>query len=170
MDKKELQKVFKSTMKDLGYTVRGTKSYRYITDDYIVVVMLDHNPYSKSYFVEYGVIFEPDERYFPIGRWLDWDSRFKFSSDHDIANTTNYVDYYEYESGTIENFEQELIHNFNDRVTPVCNKEYVLDFYRKDWILFRMIPYETVHKIARLAGLNGDEVIQIRDSNVKKWP
>ena len=35
--------------------------------------------------------------------------------------------------------------------------------YRNDSVLFRMIPYDTVYKIARLAGLDIAEVLRLRD-------
>ena len=60
--------------------------------------------------------------------------------------------------------------NFEKCVRPVFDKERVLDHYRNNWIRFRRIPYDTVRKISRLAGLDAEKVIEIRDSNVRKWP
>jgi hypothetical protein len=49
------------------------------------------------------------------------------------------------------------------RFKLLYNKDYVLEQYRNDSVLFRMIPYDTVYKIARLAGLDIAEVLRLRD-------
>ena len=53
--------------------------------------------------------------------------------------------------------------NMEKRFQLLYNKEYILDEYRRNWVYFRMIPYDTVHKIVKLAELNIDEVIRFRD-------
>jgi len=60
--------------------------------------------------------------------------------------------------------------NIKKRLVKVYDKEFILEEYRNNWILFRRISYDTVKKICRLAGLDYDEVVRIRDSRVRKWP
>lgn len=173
MEKKEFQCLFKKEMKELGFQIRGNYSYKFQEADYLIGVWLDHHPYAQAYFIEYGVIFNPDEDRLPFTGWCDWDARFLFTADPDtdlacypIENLScNFernviIDWFEYETRTRTNFENQLAVNIEKRVLPLVDKEFVLDEYRKNWTLFRTVPYKTAYKIAQLAELDIEEIIR----------
>ena len=176
MDKKEFRNLFKAYMKEKGFKVRGRYAYQFVDDQYIIGVSLDHHPFTKGYILEYGAIYEPVDVQHSIA--FDFRSFFLFTTDpnedlnkYPIENLKCRVDYnvltdyFEYDFRTDEDFKHSMDINIEKRLHLLYNKEYILDLYRKDWIYFRMIPYDTVHKIVKLAGLNIDEVIRFRDKS-----
>ena len=180
MDKKEFQNLFKSYMKAKGFRIKGQGAYQFVDDQYIIGVSLDHHPFTKGYFVEYGAIYEPDaiQRQKGLLGKCDFRSFFLFTTDsnddlnkYPIENLKCRVDYnvltdyFEYDFRTEEDFKHSMDINIEKRLQLLYNKEYILDQYRTDWVYFRMIPYDTVHKIVKLAGLNIDEVIRFRDKS-----
>jgi len=179
MEKKELQNLFKTYMKEMGFKVKGNCAYQFVDDQYIIGVCLDHHPYSKGYFVEYGAIYEPDaiQRQKVLSGKCDFRRFFLFTTDPDddlnqypIENPNYRVDSniltdcFEYSIRTKMDFKYSMDINIKKRFQLLYNKEYILDQYRKNWVYFRMIPYDTVQKIVKLAGLNIDEVIRFRDN------
>lgn len=181
MEKKDFQKLFRNYMKAKGFQVKGNYSHKFLGDDYLIGVWLDHHPFLKAYFVEYGVIYAPDEKRLPFSGWCDWTARFQFAAnpdedlrDYPIEDMDKWlrpqvIDWFEYDTRTERDFINSLDVNVEKRLAPVYDKEYVLDQYRRNWILFRMIPYKTLHKISTLAGLDTSKVIEFRDSNRKTW-
>ncbi len=178
MDKKEFQNMFKIYMRSKGFRVRGNCAYQFIDDQYVIGVYLDHHPFVKAYFVEYGAIYEPDstQRKKILSGKSDFRMCFQFTVDpsddldhYQIEDLSRYfdrsvvIDWFDYTIGTKEYFEKSMEVNFKKRLNALYDKEYVLELYRKDWIQFRKIPYDTVYKIARLAGLDANEVIRFRD-------
>ena len=66
MEKKMFQKIVKDRLKIEGFKIKGNNSYKLLGKDYLIGVMLDHNPYCRGYFIEYGVVYLPDESKFPF--------------------------------------------------------------------------------------------------------
>ena len=155
-----------------------------VDHDYRISLWLDHHPFVRAYFIGYSVRYEPRADEKPSQLCVgDWDGYCAFCVDHndDLAqypidhldrpiDRTKLLDYYRYEECTEEEFWHAMDLNYERCIRQLFDKRLVLDFYRNDWILFRTIPYDTVRKIARLAGLDAEKVIEIRDSNVRKWP
>ena len=83
MEKKEFQKTVKDKLKSIGFTVKGNNAYKILDADYLIGVSLDHNPYCKGYFIEYGVVYLPDEKKIPFKGFFDWDDRFLFTREAD---------------------------------------------------------------------------------------
>ena len=179
MDKKDFQNLFKAYMKERGFKIKGNCAYQFIDDQYIIGIYLDHHPYTKGYFVEYGAIYEPDaiQRQKVLSGKCDFSRFFLFTADpdddlkqHPIENPNCCVkrniltDCFEYSFRTEADFKYSMDINMEKRFQLLYNKEYILDEYRRDWVYFRMIPYDTVHKIVRLTDLNIDEVIRFRDN------
>ena len=73
------------------------------------------------------------------------------------------IDYFEYSVRTENDFKYSMNINMEKRFKLLYNKDYVLEQYRNDGVLFRKIPYDTIYKIARLAGLDIVEVLRLRD-------
>lgn len=176
MEKKEFQQLFRTQMKELGFKVKGNYSYKIIDDDYLIGVFLDHYSYANAYHIYYGVIYCFDENKLPFKGVCDWDDCFWFTVDpeDDLKNypiekyftrfdRKKVVEYFEYDTRTKEDFLKCFHINVEKRLKHVFCKEYVLDIYRKDWVEFRQIPYDTVRKISKLAGLDVDKVISFRD-------
>lgn len=175
MEKKSFQDLFKKEMKALGFRSRGKYCYKFLSDDYLVGVWLDHCPYAKAYYIEYGVIYEPDEKRLPFAGLCDWSSRFIFTvnPNDDLAyfpiENSNYkinrsilVDWFEYEVRTSAEFEKQFAVNCQKKLIPLYDRAYVLNEYRANNTLFRMVPLETAYKIGRLVGLDEVSVNQIR--------
>ena len=182
MEKKEVQKAFKDHMKKLGFRCRGNICYRYLTDDYLIFVRLEHSSYYSAYRVDYGAVYEADTMEGTFQGKGDWSSHFLFAKDA-TADLAQYsledlrshfgmeLDQdFDYSLRSMDDFARSLDINIEKRLNKLSDRSYVLDQYRKNWILFRKIPYDTCRKIARLAGLDAEEVIRIRDSKVTQWP
>lgn len=182
MEKKEFQKLFKSYVKEMGFLSQGNCFYKLLDNDYAITLYLDHNPYDTSYFIEYGVIYEFDSTV-KVSHQICWDHRFCFTAefnddlnDYPIEDIVRYfsrdkiVDWFDYVNRSKENFEEQMSINIKKRLNPLYDKNFVLDLYKNNWILFRLISYEKTRKIARIAGLDYEKVIEIRDSFVKEWP
>lgn len=182
MEKKLLKKIFKEYMKEIGFRSKGNICYKPVTDDYLIVVFLEHCSYKNAYRVVYGVIYEPDTVQFPAVPKTDWSRKFLFTMDSldDLSQyhledlQSNYdlklVNWFDYSERSPDEFIRAMDENVEKRLHKLYDREFVLNQYRNDWVSFRRIPYDTVKKICRLAGLDYDEVVNIRDSRVRKWP
>ena len=175
MEKKEFQKLFREKMKSLGFSVRGNYASKFLEDDYLVGIFLDHSSYGKEYYIQYGVIYEPDEKRLPFSGWCDWSVRFKFTTkpNDDLSlypiedinhhfSRDDVIDWFEYEVRTAEDFEKQLEVNLEKRFAPLYDKSFVLNLLRNDISYFRSRPHETVFKIGKLLGLSNEEIMQRR--------
>ena len=177
MDKKEFQDIFKTYMRSQGFRVKGNCAYQFLDDQYVIGIYLDHHPYAEAYFIEYGAIYEPDsiQRQKTLSGKADYRMRFRFTAnpnddlfqylleDNCCFDRRVLIDYFEYSVRTENDFKYSMNINMEKRFKLLYNKDYVLEQYRNDSVLFRMIPYDTVYKIARLAGLDIAEVLRLRD-------
>ena len=164
MEKKELQKLFRDYMKSHGFKSRGNVCTKYLADDYLVFAMLDHSSYGPEYGVEYGVVYEADKLEKPFnGMMADWSASFSWHLPD--GSKTPYR--FNYETRSAEDFLSCMDRNMAERFSCLEDREYVLAQYRQDWFLYRGIPYVTVRKICRLAGINPEVAIRVRDSRCK---
>lgn len=182
MEKKVLQQLFREHMKKLGYNAKGNACYKYIEADYLVVVFLEHCSYQNAYRVRYGAVYETSSVLPSPLTKLDWSREFLFTVDPtddlfqypiDDLKYSFYgklTDLFDYSSRSEAEFLHELDENIKKRLYQVYDTTFILDQYRNSWISFRRIPYTTVNKICRLAGLDYNEVVRIRDSTVRKYP
>lgn len=100
----------------------------------------------------------------------DWSDKFLFPAQPQSNSYSGAVDWFDYTQRSAEDFSQVMDDNVAARLNRLYDKEYILDQYRNNWILFRRIPLDTVMKICRLAGLDYDEAVRVRDSRLRKWP
>lgn len=70
MDKKEVQKVIRDKMRVLGFRSKGNCFHKIIDDDYVIGIYLDHHPFCKGYYIEYGAIYLPDDTKMPFKGFL----------------------------------------------------------------------------------------------------
>lgn len=179
MEKKEFQKLFKTYMKGLGYRSRGNICFRYQEPDYLIFVMLEHSSWQQGYSLEYGVVYEADQLTAPFSGKSDWSLNFLFTKEpsddlacypledieHNFGRKLGIC--FDYSERTAEEFLRELELNVEKRLSPISNREYALEHYRNDWVQFRKIPSDTVHKICRLAGLDEALVLKFRNGHYR---
>lgn len=182
MEKKEAQQIFKKYMKSQGFKIKGNCAYKYVDDNYLVCAALDHRPFGNEYGIDFGAIYNPTEEDWPFHNFMDWRSCFMFTTEpeddlnkylDDMDNGWGYgptTVWFNYEARTKEEFEKSIALNMEKNFSDLYDKEFVLNQYRKDWILFRLISYKTVRKICALAGIDAEEAIRVRDSRLTKWP
>ncbi len=175
MEKKELQKFVKSKLKPLGFRSHGNYIYKTISDNYRAGIYLDHHPFCKGYFIEYGGRYflntDGESPFFPP---FDWEERFLFTIDpaEDLskyihepdcrlvrAPGAKLVDYFEYDVRTLEDFERQFDCNMSELFEKVLDEQFILNKFREDWISLSILPAKTVEKITKLAGLDFDEVM-----------
>ena len=182
MEKKDVQKVWKDHMKDLGFHCRGNICYRHVDDDYLIFLRLEHSSYDSAYRVQYGAVYEADILEGTFNGKGDWTGHFLFTKNasddlaqypledlHSHFNMKLDQDF-DYSQRSLEDFIRSLDINIEKRLNQLYDRSYVLDQYRENWVSFRRIPYDTCRKIARIAGLDEEAVIKIRDSKVTRWP
>lgn len=180
MEKRTFQKLFRDYMKNLGFRTKGNLCYKYLEDDYLIVVSLEHSSFQSAYAVEYGVIYEASPDKATVSTKTDWSAYFYFTVDpsddlelYPLENLhSNFakklIDLFNYDERSDRDFVRSMDENVKKRLIKLYDKEFVLEQYRKDWVTFRQIPYDTVHKMCRLAGLNAEQVIAFRDGKSRK--
>lgn len=157
MEKKEFQKIVKDKMKKLGFQSRRNNYYKIVDDDYLIGVSLDHHPFCKGYFVEFGVIYLPDEEKLPFDGWYDWNAWFVFAKmpEDDLrkyhienldVDDDDLVDYFEYDIRSMEELNKALDLNIEKRLSLIYDKQYVLKYYREHMSGgFMCLPLATIN-------------------------
>ncbi len=173
MEKKEVQKIVKEKLKSIGFTVKGNVCHKIIDDDYLVGVWLDHDPYSKGYFIEYGAVYLPDEDKIPFNGFCDWDDRFLFTQEpgadlekypiqeieYDEDEITECFDYIE---RTSEDLTNQLEINIQKKLALLDDKEYVLKYYLNNLDLLARLPENTLKKLLGLYCYDRAEINRLR--------
>ena len=140
MEKKEAYKIVKNKFKILGYTGKGNVYYKILDDNYIVGVWIDHDPYSKGFFIEYGVLYLFDEDNLAFNGYVDWEDRFLFTEDSDDTLDKYQIrdiefiedgltECFQYNERTSESLINQLETNIREKLALLNDKEYVLKFY-----------------------------------------
>jgi len=167
MNKKEFLLNIKYILKSKGFKNKGNFFYVIIDIDYLIGIYLDHHPFCDAYYIEYGVVFLPDGKNSPLSGEFDWSDRFLFKKND--SNNNVKIDYLEYDNITFEQLNDYLNINFNDKFNYIYNKNYIIDQFKNDWILFRYISYDKVKKISKLVNLNYEDIVKFRDSTRTSW-
>lgn len=176
MEKRDFQKIVKSYFKGKGFQFKGNNGYKILNDDYLIGVSLDHNPYCKGYFIEYGVVFLPDEKKFPFKVFFDWDDRFLFtkSSNDDLGKCQiNEIQYdedkltecFEYYDRTEDDLLKQLDINNELKINALRDKEFVLKDYDKQLEALASLPEDTIEKLLDLYKFDRSEINRLR----KQW-
>lgn len=176
MEKKEFQNVVKDKMKVLGFRIKGNNCYKVLDNNYLIGVSLDHHPYCKGYFVEYGGLYLPDEWKIPFRGEYDWDNRFIFtinSKDNLLhyhiesidENEEGLVDYCEYDNWETRELIKQLDLNIEKKLSLLYDKNYILEEYKKNLCFFISLPDYTIKKLMKMGDFAIDEVNYLR----RKW-
>ena len=172
MEKKEVQKFIKNKMKKLGFRSRGNGLYKILDDSYLIGIYMDHHPYCKGYFIEYGVIYLPDDEKMPFRGDFDWRGRFFFTTDpeddlskyhFDVEEADEnfpekIVDYFEYDVFTLAELDAQLDLNIKKLLPALLDKNFVLEFYKKELSAFTTLSTKTQIKLIKLGNYNLDMV------------
>lgn len=182
MEKKEFQKIVRARLKDEGFTVKGNYAHKILDGDYLIGVEMDHHPFCKGYFINFGVIYLPDERkYPPFQGFCDWRSWFDFTKDpHDdlwkysledyaigegIYDESVLVNYFEYEIRNEKDLCKQIDINIQRKLSLVYDKEFVLKLYQRETDLLARLPEWTVAKILDLYDIDRYKIKSYRKSN-----
>ena len=174
MEKREVQKFIKNKMKKLGFRSRGNGLYKILDDSYLIGIYMDHHPYSKGYFVDYGVIYLPDDEKMPFRGDFDWRGRFFFTTDpeddlskyhFDVEEADEnfpekIVDYFEYDVFTLAELDAQLDLNIKKLLSALLDKNFALEFYKKEFMIsvFTTLSTKTQIKLIKLGNYNLDIV------------
>lgn len=174
MEKKEFQKIARDKLKSEGFRVRGNYCYKRIDEDYLVFITLDHSPYHRGYYIEYGGLYSREE----IPPWWDsdWNERFLFTENPDddlekynIENlrymTDGLVECFEYENREPEDFLRQLDINLKKKLVLIEDKEFILSYYRENINELARFPDDDILKLLRYCDFDRDEINAYR----KKW-
>lgn len=173
MEKKIFQKIVKDRLKIAGFKIKGNNCYKLWSEDYIIGVTLDHDPYSSGYFIEYGVVYLPDDGKFPFRGFYDWDDRFLFTKEANgdleqfIINKMEYdeetlTDCFEYEDRTSEDLSKQLEINMQKKLALLENKEFVLRYYSDNLDMLAILPEQTIEKLLNLYNYDRTEINRLR--------
>lgn len=172
----EAKRILKEVLAEYGFVPMGKEYCKRISEGYSLKVLLDKKPSSKEYAVDLGAVFEPETAVYDISEW------FLFTIDpedplekydltvRNLPRQSPLTEWFDYENRSEEEFRKSLQLNLQVKLSNWQNPEYALDHFRNNWILFRGVSDETLEKIARLAGLDANEVREVRNSKITQWP
>ena len=173
MEKKMFQKIVKDRLKIEGLKIKGNNSYKLLGKDYLIGVMLDHDPYCRGYFIEYGVVYLPDESKFPFQGFCDWDDRFLFTKevngkleqfqiDELEYDEETLTECFEYEDRTAEDLSNQLEINIQKKLAPLKDREFVLRYYSNNLLMLAVLPDRTIEKLLNLYNYDRTEINRLR--------
>ncbi|MDO5576217.1 MAG: hypothetical protein Q4F84_03995 [Fibrobacter sp.] len=178
MKKKDVQKLVKDKMQQLGFTsIKTSKNahYKIFNNNYLVGIHLEHHPYCKGYFIDCGVIYLYDEQKEKFtGCNFDYGKGFLFTkeSEDNLKNYNledrqddNLTDYFEYDIRSQEEFEEALDTNLKFYLGKFYNQQYLLNLFSNDLSLFRAISDDFANKMLYLTGVDKVIVDKIRDTD-----
>lgn len=178
MTRQELRSYIKKKFKALGFQADRKYFYKIYDNDYLVGFYLNPDSCSKGYMFNCGIIFLPDDEFFPLTGYFDYPKQFFFPFDLNIPiDYSAYPDrrkigpsilLFEYEKYTLEQLEYYFSKNYDIFIKPFENKDYVYDLYRKDWRLMRHFEPQKVAMICERANLDKKDVFDFLGLNLSE--
>lgn len=173
MERKEFQKIIKQKLKDKGFKSRGNHCYKIIDNKYLIGVSLIHCSHGQGYFIDYGIIYLPDEVKMPFNGDYDWSRKFWFTKDYEkklnryqVDNVEEYykelVDYFEYDMRSMESLEESLDINIDKMLSVLSDKECAFKDYKNNLDLFLSLSEHEIKKFIRLGAVSKQVVLQYR--------
>lgn len=173
MEKKEFQKVIKQKLKDKGFKARGNHCYKIIDNEYLIGVSLIHRSYGQGYFVDYGIIYLPDETKMPFNGDYDWCRKFWFTKDYE-KNLNRYqldnveecykelIDYFEYSVRSIESLEESIDINIDKMLSVLSDRKCAFKDYKNNLNLFVSLSEHEIKKFIKLGAVSKQVTLQYR--------
>ena len=170
MTKNEFRSYVKEKFSGMGFESYKSINYKYIEEDYIVCLELYPSSYCKGYQCTCGAIFLPNEDKFPLCGRYDVSSNFQFPReagcelDFSLPVLECHVKYdykCEYEKYTREQIERYFDNNIAHFLVPLYDREYALDFFRRDWRRFKHNKPEHIVNICKKADMDPQQVFSL---------
>lgn len=166
MNKKEAREVFRACMEEYGFNTRRMTAYRFLADDYLVGVSMEHrhmNIYEVYAYACYEAGYEEsvknEDRWYQTGFCFLADPADDFSK-YDLEKfNPEIIGHFDCDTGTAESFRRQLQFNFERCVEPLFDRAYPLERYRENWWLLKMLMPTKRLKLIQMCGLNKDEVL-----------
>lgn len=171
--KKEFQNLFKQKLKDIGFKSRGNHYYKIIDDQYLIGVSLIHRSYGQGYFVDYGIIYLPDESKIPFSGDYDWSRKFWFTKDYEkvldryqLDNVEEcykeLVDYFEYEIRSVESLEKSIEINVDKMLSVLSDEKCAFKDYQNNLDIFVSLSEHEIKKFINLGAVSKEVVLKHR--------
>lgn len=154
MTSKEAKNIIKSQFEQLGFQTKGNVCYKFVDEEYLVGVHLDHHPFRKAYFLECGGVYLPDERKTPFNGWFDYSTSFQFRVES--GEQIKSCDFLEYEFKTENDVITEIQVNIEHLLRLYYDKSYISNQLKEDLNRIRKCAYQDLDKLISRAGLNKD--------------
>ena len=176
MEKITFRQIVKKYFKEKGFQFKGINGYKIYDSTYLIGVCLEHHSYCKAYYINYGVVYLPDEHKIPFSGWFDWNDQFLFTkkygddlNKHSIEKTNGYddnlIDYFEYELRDANELLEQLDGNVKRKMELIEDKEFVLNYYSNNLLVLARLPDCTIEKLIRLHEFDVNEINRLR----KQW-
>lgn len=173
MEKKEFQKAVKEKFKAKGFKARGNHYYKIIDDKYLIGASLSHRTYNKAYFVDYGIIYLPDETKLPFNGDFDWARKFWFTKDfekklnryqldHVEECYHELTDYFEYDVRSMESLEESMDVNIEKMLCVLSDEKCALKDHANNLDLFVSLSEHEIKKFIRLGAVSKETVLEHR--------
>lgn len=173
MEKKEFQKIVKQKLKDIGFKSRGNHCYKIIDNEYLIGVSLVHCSYGQGYFIDYGIIYLPDEIKMPFDGDYDWSRKFWFTKDFE-KNLQRYqldnleechnelIDYFEYDIRSIASLKESIDINIEKMLSVLSDKKCAFKDYQNNLNVFVSLSEHEIKKFIKLGVVSKQVVLQHR--------
>lgn len=173
LDKKEFQKIVKEKMKDKGFRSRGNHCYKIVDDKYLIGISLIHQSIGQGYFIDYGIVYLPDETKMPFKGDYDWSRKFWFTKDYDkelsryqLDNVEKccqeLVDYFDYNARSRESADELIDINIEKMLSVLSDPNCAFIDYQSNLDLFASLSEHEIKKFIKLGALSKQTVLQHR--------
>ena len=173
MDKKEFQKLIKQKLKDKGFKSRGNHCYKIIDNRYLIGASLIHCSSGQGYFIDYGIIYLPDEIKIPFNGDYDWSRKFWFTKDYEkklnryhLDNVEEcykeLIDYFEYDIRSVEVLEESIDLNVDKMLSVLSDEKCAFKDYQNNLNLLVSLSEHEIKKFIKLGVVSKQVVLQHR--------
>ena len=173
MDKKEFQKVIKQKFRDKGFKSKRNHCYKIIDNKYLIGISLIHCSYGQGYFIDYGIIYLPDEIKIPFNGDYDWSRKFWFTKDYERKLTRYHldnveecyeelVDYFEYDIRSMETLEESIDINVDKMLSVLSDEKCAFKDYQNNLNLLVSLSEHEIKKFIKLGMVSKQIILQQR--------
>jgi len=173
LEKKQFQKIIKQKLKDRGFKSKGNHCYKIIDDKYLIGVSFIHRSYGQGYFIDYGIIYLPDDIKMPFNGDYDWSRKFWFTKDYkkdlnryqldNVVECYNELtDYFEYENRSVEALEKSIDINVDKMLSVLSDEKCAFEDYQNNLDIFVSLSEHEIKKFIKLGAVSKEVVLQHR--------